>query len=136
MAGNEAIDRAAIDALVEAVNRAWLTGRHEAIASRVHGQVVLQPPGGGAPIVGREAFVRSYAEFGTMATVHGFEQGERRIEVWADTAVATCPFRIDYELPAGRFRERGTDVLVLARMGADWLICWRTITDVSREGEA
>ena len=133
-ASAQAAIEAAIEALIEDVNRAWLAGRYEAIAPHVHPDVVLAPPGGGVPIVGREAFVRSYAEFGAMATVHAFEQGERRIDVWGDTAVATCPFRIDYELPSGRFREQGTDVLVLVRNGADWLICWRTITGVASSG--
>jgi ketosteroid isomerase-like protein len=127
-------DERAIEALIEAVNRAWLEGRYDDVAPYVHEQVVLAPPGDAEPVVGRAAFVQSYADFGAAATVHAFEAGAPRIDRWGGTAVARCPFNIDYEIPSGRYRERGVDLLVLAESDGGWRICWRTVSSAPVEG--
>jgi ketosteroid isomerase-like protein len=116
------------------VNRAWLEGRYGDIAAHVHEDVVMVPPGDGEPVVGRDAFVQSYADFGAAATVHSFAAGVPRIDHWGATAVARCPFSIDYEIPSGRYREQGFDLLVLTETDAGWKVCWRTMSSAPIEG--
>jgi ketosteroid isomerase-like protein len=122
-----AADRERILAAIESLNRAWLEGRYGDISGLVHDGAVMAPPGA-PPVRGRDAFVRSYADFGAAATIHSFDAGEPRVECCASTAVAECPFVIDYEIPSGRFRERGVDLLVFTRVEGSWQICWRTMT--------
>jgi Domain of unknown function (DUF4440) len=120
-------DHAQIVALVESVNRAWLEGRYAEIGRYVHEEVMIAPPG--VPAVrGREAFVQSYADFGAAATIHAFEPEAVQVDCWGATAVAQCPYVIDYEIPSGRYKERGTDLLVLSRTDSGWQICWRTLS--------
>ena len=125
-------DVSSLQSLIESVNRAWLEGRYDDLVPFVHESAVMAPPGGAA-IQGREAFVRSYADFGRAATIHAFEPDTPRIEIWAATAVAECPFAIDYEIPAGRYRERGMELLVLTRTAAGWQICWRLLSSAPLE---
>ncbi len=120
-------DHSQIVALVASVNRAWLEGRYADIGRYVHEDVIIAPPGV-PPVRGREAFVKSYADFGAAATIHAFEPEPVQVDVWGSTAVAQCPYVIDYEIPSGRFKERGADLLVLARTDSGWQICWRTLS--------
>lgn len=125
-------DKERIVAIIESINRAWLEGRYSDIAGHVHEAIVLSPPGA-APLTGRDAIVKSYADFGSAATVHAFELEELRVHCWGSTAVAECPFVIDYEIPSGRFKERGVDLLVFTRTDAAWQVCWRTMTSAPDE---
>lgn len=125
-------DKAHILSIVESLNNAWLEGRYHDIGDYVHESVVISPPGA-APVVGRAAFVQSYADFGTAAKIHDFKHHEPRVDCWGSTAVAECPYTIDYEIPSGRFRERGVDLLVFTRTAGEWLLCWRTISSTPAE---
>lgn len=129
-------EQSAIRAVIEAVSQAWLEGRYNDIANYVHERVALVPPGGARPaaaIVGRDAFVQSYADFGASATIHSFEAGTSQIDDWGSTAVARCPFVIDYEIASGRYKEQGTDLLVLIQDASGWKICWRTMLSPATE---
>jgi hypothetical protein len=120
-------DRTEIAATLDAINLAWLEGRYAEIAPHVHEDVIILAPG--APEVrGREAFIASYAEFGTSAKIHDFSPDPPVIESWGSTAVAYCPFTIDYEITSGRYRERGVDILVFLRTANRWQVCWRTLS--------
>lgn len=44
------------------------------------------------------------------------------------TAVAHCPYTIDYEIASGRYRESGVDRLVFTLTDEGWQVCWRTLS--------
>ena len=117
-----------IAGVVEAINRAWLEGRYDAIGDYVHEFVVLSPPGA-APVLGRSAFVQSYADFGAAATLHSFESEQPNVRAWGDTAVAECPYAVDYEIPTGRFKERGVRTCWSSQGSTlSGLVVWRTLS--------
>lgn len=126
-------DKTLILTIIESINKAWLEGRYADVGGYLHEAIVLSPPGA-EPVTGREAVVRGYADFGSAATIHAFDLQEPRINFWGLTAVAECPFVIDYEIPSGRFKERGVDLLVFTRVGDTWEVCWRTLTSSPHEG--
>jgi len=127
-------DKVLITAIIESINKAWLEGRYADIAEHLHEAIVLSPPGA-QPVTGRAAVVKGYADFGTAATIHAFDLQEPRIDCWGSTAVAECPFVIDYVIPSGRFKERGVDLLVFTRTDDTWQVCWRTLTSSPQEGQ-
>jgi ketosteroid isomerase-like protein len=120
-------DNRAVAAAVDSLTRAWLEGRYSDIGPLVHDDVVIVPPGGAPPARGREAFVRSFADFGSAAKIHDFSAEPAVIDSWGSTAVAYCPFTIDYEISSGRYRESGVDLLVFTKAAGGWQICWRTM---------
>ncbi len=88
--------------------------------------MVVQP-GFGRRVSGREACVASYAEFAAAGTVHAYDESDHTVDVWADTAVATYRFRIDFEVGGERYLEAGHDLLVFSRIDDGWRIVWRTL---------
>jgi ketosteroid isomerase-like protein len=130
--------RTALAALVEDLNRAWLDGRWGDLAPLVDAEVVLLTPDG-ERVTGREAFVASYRDFARRARVRSFAPGEPKIDVWGDTAMASCPFHIVYEAGGDTHDESGTDLLLLARSTArngGWRVVWRTMLPHAAVGAA
>lgn len=116
-----------VEETVAALTRAWLDGRYEDLAGYFDPDVVLMPPGFTARVVGREACVQSYRDFGAAATIHEFTPAPPQVDVWGDTAVAVCPFSIVYEMQGATYDERGVDLLVLAREAGAWRVVFRTM---------
>jgi ketosteroid isomerase-like protein len=71
--------------------------------------------------------VRSYRDFCRDARVHDFGTEDLRVDVVADTAVASYRFRIDYEYGGHRLQEEGREVQVMVREAGAWRSVWRTI---------
>ena len=113
--------------IVTAINTAWTSGRYEEIGQHVSDQVVMAPPGLNGRVMGRDAYVASYRQFTEVARTRMFDPGVPRVDVIGDTAVATCPFTIGYEMEGVTYREKGFDILVFAFAGGAWKVVWRTL---------
>jgi ketosteroid isomerase-like protein len=113
--------------IVTAINHAWTTGNFDAIGEHVAEHVVMAPPGLEGRVLGRDAYVASFRQFAEVARTRMFLPEVPRVDVIGNTAVATCPFTIAYELEGGSYREKGADILVFARTAGAWKIVWRTV---------
>jgi len=114
--------------IVAAINEAWVIGDYEAMAPYVAEHVVMAPPGlEDRRVLGRAAFVASFRQFAEVAKTREFLAGVPRVDVIGNTAVATCPFTIAYELEGTTYREKGFDVLVFSRTTGGWKVVWRTL---------
>ena len=120
-------DRAEIEALLRKLNRAWLAGDGEGLAELLHEDAVIVRPGFEGQSVGRFAWVASYLEFLAAAAVHNFEEDRFVIHVWADTAVASYEFVLEYEVAGKERTDRGRDLFVLNRERDGWVVVWRTL---------
>jgi ketosteroid isomerase-like protein len=114
--------------IVAAINQAWIVGDYDAIGQYVAEHVVMAPPGDDQRVLGRAAYVASFRHFADAAKTSEFTSGLPRVDIIATTAVAVCPFTIAYEIEGGKYREKGTDLLVFARTPAGWKVVWRTLT--------
>jgi uncharacterized protein (TIGR02246 family) len=114
--------------IVAAINEAWVIGDYEAMAPYVAEHVVMAPPGlEDRRVLGRAAFVASFRQFAEVAKTREFLAGVPRVDVIGNTAVATCPFTIAYELEGTAYREKGFDMLVFSRTSGAWKVVWRTL---------
>jgi ketosteroid isomerase-like protein len=120
-------DTRSIVDLVRAVNDCWRNGWYDHLPEYFDPDVVLAVPGFAKQIVGRDALVASYQEFGEKATIKQFESELPNVHVRGDTAISTAPFRMVYEIDGRTSDEKGTDILVLGRCGKRWCIVWRTV---------
>lgn len=127
------IDRGAIGIVIREINESWRAGRYDNIGRHLADDVVIAPPASDQRVRGREAYVQSYRDYDQAATTQEFSAGEPRIDVVGDVAVAVCPFFVVYELEGRILRERGTDLLVLARAGDGWRVCWRSMQSRAAE---
>lgn len=129
MASNEGSPAAAraVRELVERLNAAWPARRWDELLHVFHVDVVLVPAGSGSRVVGRDAVIESYRDFVDQAVLHGLEMGRAAIDVFGSTAVALCPYTVDYEFDGVRRVESGHDLLVLRGDGASWRVVWRAV---------
>jgi len=118
--------KAAVERRLRRLNALWLENDYDALATFFHPRAVLLTPGAERSIVGREAIVDGYRQFGSMGKVHEF--AVKRVEVHTYAALALCHlrFEIDYEINQQHFRESGTEVYVLSKTEQDWQVVWRT----------
>lgn len=116
-----------VTSVIMRVNDAWLSGRVDDMTDDFHPDVVVVQPGFEHRAAGRDAVLDSYRDFARGATVHEFATGDIRIDQIGDTAVATVPWAMRYEMEGGEFNERGFDLLVLVCEEARWVIVWRTV---------
>lgn len=125
--------RRAVREVVSRLNEAWPARRWDELLDVLDPDVVVAPTDGGPRVIGRAAVIDSYRDFLDQAVLHDFEMGRAAIDVFGNTAVAVCPYTVDYEIESGRWRESGRDVLVLRCAGATWSVVWRTV--LTREEE-
>ncbi len=119
-------DRAAVEALVRALNDAWLAERIEDLGAFFDENAVLVAPGGARRIVGREAVVESYRQYVELARTLAFEVQDLAIDVFGATAVARLAFRVRYGIGETIHDEGGCDLLVLGKGDGGWRVVWRT----------
>jgi len=113
--------------IVKNINQAWLNDRFEEMDQYFHPDVVFVQPKFAGRLEGRAACIASYREFCAQATVREYRDGEPRIDVFGNAAVATYPFHMLYELAGESYREDGYDTLVFARGEGGWRAVWRSM---------
>jgi ketosteroid isomerase-like protein len=113
--------------VVQRLNRAWVEGRPADLAKWFHEDMVIVAPDLRTRFEGREACIRSYAEFLDRGVVDRFEEIEPHVDVFGDAAVATYRFDVTYEMGGQTLRDRGGDLFVLRRENGGWKAVWRTM---------
>lgn len=113
-------------AVVERINAAWRAGRAGESAALFHEDVVMLTPTG-QRIVGRDAMVRSYAEFTAAAAVDEYVESDHTVDEFGATAVVAYRWLMAWRAGGESYRERGRDIFVLARGAAGWQVVWRTL---------
>lgn len=120
-------DHEQIKAVVIAITQAWLNKQYELIDDSLAADVVLAVPDSEIRVIGREAYVQSFRDYDCAAVTNEYDAGDPLIDVIGDVAVALCPFHISYDLNGVTYRETGTEMLVLNRGNAGWLVIWRSM---------
>ena len=125
-----AADREARREIVKFLNRvetAWTGGRIDELRSCFLETAVLMGPDLEQRMEGRDPIVSSYAEFLEESRLLAFDSEPPVIDVFGDTAVTITGWTVEYERQGEVQRERGKDLLVLARQDGTWKIAWRTL---------
>jgi ketosteroid isomerase-like protein len=120
-------DREEVGRVLGQITEAWRTGHPERLHDHFHEDMVIVGPAYREMGRGREACVRSYAEFLGAATVQEYRESAPVVQAWAGTAVATYEWEMTYALDGRVHRERGTDLFVFAREQGRWLAVWRAV---------
>jgi len=127
----KSVDEQLIRELIDRMNRAWMEGPVEemwaALEACFHPAMVirggdLQPHG-----AGRDACIQSYIDFVNSAEIHQVQLEEPSIDLADATAVAVYGWEMTYETEGQTYQEAGSDILMLAKFDAGWLITWRAM---------
>ncbi len=115
------------------INRAWLDGRPQDIGELVHPEITMVFPGFAGRATGRDAFIAGFVDFCQSARIVSYHEHDHRVDLIADTAVASFRFEMIYERDGSVCRAVGRDLWVFARQAGAWLACWRTMLDLQEE---
>ncbi len=115
------------------INQAWLDGRPDDIADRLHPAMVMVFPGFTGRGEGRAAIVAGFVDFCSNATVHSYREADAQIDVAGDTAVMSYTFEMVYERSGENYQATGRDVWVFTRHDGQWLGVWRTMLDLAEK---
>jgi hypothetical protein len=120
----------AAEATMRRINKLWLDGNLEELASTLDPQIAMVFPGFTGGIQGREAVLAGFREFCSTAMVHGFVDTDYRCDVVSDTAVVTFKYDMVYEQNGKRYASTGRDLWVFRTHADTWMAVWRTMIDV------
>lgn len=119
----------AILEVVERLNAAWPAGEFDQLVGVFDPGVVLVAfsPAGAHRVVGRDAVIRSYREFVGQSVLYRFELKQPAVDVFGTTAIATCPYTIEYEIGGRRWIGNGQNLLVLNEGHKGWKVVCRSL---------
>jgi ketosteroid isomerase-like protein len=117
-------------AAMRQVNRAWLEGRVQDLASMVHPEIVMVFPGFGGRTQGRENFLAGFDEFSRNATIQEFRKHGHQVDVAGETAVVTFRYDMIYDRSGERYSSAGRDLWVFQKQGSGWIAVWRTMLEM------
>jgi ketosteroid isomerase-like protein len=112
-------------AIAEA-NRAWLGGHPENVGPLFHERAVMFGPAFATRIEGRTAITQGFVDYTRYAKTHLFEERDRAVDIFGDTAVVTYAFFVRYEAEGQVHDETGREILTLMREDGRWQVVWRT----------
>jgi len=117
---------------LSSINQAWLEGKPLDLEALFDPNVVMLVPDG-TRIKGRNLLVQSFVDMCANARVHGFEESDRQVDVFGETAVASFAFVVVYEREGQKYRSTGRDLWVFSRGDGGWKAVFRTMLDLAEE---
>jgi ketosteroid isomerase-like protein len=120
-------DQEQIRSLLSTINEAWLKGHTERLNECFRDDAVVKGPDLQEMARGREACVKSYADFIRTAIVKEFQAFEPVIDLFSNVAVVTSPWEITYSMNDRDYHESGRDLLVFIREVGKWRVAWRSV---------
>ncbi|TAM84758.1 MAG: nuclear transport factor 2 family protein [Acidobacteria bacterium] len=112
------------------INRAWLDGKVEDLAPRLHSDIVMVLRGWTGRVRGKQGFLAGFREFLQSSRIHEFNEQDIQVDVAGNAAVVTFRYEMVYERSNARFRSTGRDLWVLQHQGNSWIAVWRTMLEV------
>jgi len=117
---------------LSSINQAWLEGKPLELEALFDPNIVMLLPGG-ARVQGRSLLVQGFVDMCENVRVRGFEESDRSIVVFGDTAVASFAFAMVYERGGKKYRSTGRDLWLFSRSGEGWTAVFRTMLDLAEE---
>ena len=115
---------------LSSINQAWLEGRPLDLEALFDPKIVMLDPGG-SYVKGRTVLVESFVQMCANARVHGFEESDRQVDVFGDTAVASFAFVLVYGREGLKYRATGRDLWVFSRGDGCWQAVYRTMLNLA-----
>ena len=114
-------------AAMRQINQAWQNGRLDELASMLHREIVMAPPGFGGRAEGRDAILAGFRDYSENATTVEFNEHDLQADLIGDVAIVTFRYDMVYERRGTRSRASGRDLWVLQKHSGTWLGVWRTL---------
>jgi uncharacterized protein (TIGR02246 family) len=123
----------AVNTVIQTINRVWLDGQVEALATMVDPDIVMVFPGFSGRIQGREQFLAGFRDFCENAKIHEFHDHDYQSDLIGDTAVVTFLYDMIYERSGERYRASGRDLWIFRDQHNGWIAVWRTMLEIQEQ---
>ena len=114
------------------INQAWLEGKPLDLEPLFDPNVVMLLQGG-TRVKGGNLLVQSFVDMCENARIHCFEESDRQVDVFGQTAVASFAFTMVYERGGEKYRSTGRDLWVFCHGDEGWTAVFRTMLDLAEE---
>jgi hypothetical protein len=112
---------------LDALNAAWRERRFTDLAASFDEQVVMRGPGLVELARGRDALVKSYADFMTRSNVTEYVESGHAIDRWGDMAIARFDWSMTWIQNGKEDRASGQDMFVFQQRGTQWIAVERVM---------
>ena len=112
---------------LDALNAAWLERRFTDLGAYFDEHVVMRGPTLVELVRGREALVKSYADFMTRSEITEYTESGHAVDQWGDTAVARFDWSMAWTQAGKTDRGSGQDLFVFQRQGDRWVAVERVM---------
>jgi hypothetical protein len=106
---------------LDALNAAWRERRFTDLAACLDEQIVMRGPGLIELARGRDALVKSYADFMTKSDVTEYVESGHAIDRWDGMAIARFDWSMTWIQNGKEDRASGQDLFVFQQRGASWI---------------
>ena len=112
---------------LDALNAAWRERRFTDLAECFDDQVVMRGPGLVELLRGRDALVKSYADFMTKSDLTEYIESGHAVDRWGDIAVARFDWSMTWIQHGKTDRASGQDLFVFQQRGTRWVAVERVM---------
>jgi hypothetical protein len=112
---------------LDALNAAWRERRFTDLAACLDEQIVMRGPGLIELVRGRDALVKSYADFMTKSDVTEYVESGHAIDRWDGMAIARFDWSMTWIQNGKEDRASGQDLFVFQQRGAAWIAIERVM---------
>lgn len=125
------VDQKAVEFLLKNIVAACSTGKLEELKKYFHSSMVIEGPEFQERIEGRAQCIEHHEELHKNVKIQSFKDSDYQVNVWGDTAVASCRFEGQIETGGNVFNDTGRDLYVFSRKNGEWRAVWNSIVPSS-----
>lgn len=112
---------------LDALNAAWRERRFTDLAACFDEQAVMRGPNLVELVRGRDALVKSYADFMARSDITEYAESGHAVDRWGDTAVARFDWSMVWNQNGKADRASGQDLFVFQQRDAQWIAVERVM---------
>ena len=116
-----------VESLLKSIVAASNTGNLEELKKYFHSSMVIEGPEFQERKEGRDQCIQHYEELRRNVKILSFKDSDYQVNVWEDTAVASCRFEVQIETEGEVFNYTGRDLYVFSRKNGEWQAIWNAI---------
>ena len=120
-------DQKAVESLLKNIVAASNTGNLEELKKYFHSSMVIEGPEFQERKEGRDQCIQHHEEFHRNVKIQSFKDSDYQVNVWGDTAVASCRFEGQMETGGEVFKDTGRDLYVFSRKNGEWQAVWNSV---------
>ena len=106
---------------VQAMNRAWTSGRVDELKEFFHRDIVAVTPTDRVRLEGREACIASWRRFVETTTIHSWKERDPRVKLFGAAAVVSYYYEVTCEIRGEQMTLAGRDLLFMVKEAGRWL---------------